>query len=80
MQALSDDEIKRRLSSNLPKLRGELSLSEIARRCETYPTAIKEVEDGVRMPGVGMLTRICEAIGCTIDEILRPSKNSKKSA
>ena len=75
---LTDDEAKRRISQNLRRLRGELSLAEVARRAQSYPTTIKEIEDGSRMPGVGLLTRIADVFGVTVDDLLRSTR--KKSA
>lgn len=77
---VSDEEALRRISSNLRRLRGELSYGEIARRCDTYPTAIKRIEDGDNMPGVGLLTRIAAAVEVDLSEFLKPVKKTAKSA
>lgn len=77
---MSDDETKRRLSANLRRLRGDLSLAEIARRADSYTTTIKEIEDGTRMPGVGLLTRIAAVFGVSIDDFLKSPRHSRKSA
>ena len=77
---VSDEEALRRIAHNLRRLRGEASLSEIARRCDTYPTAIKRIEDGENMPGVGLLTRIASALGVKFEDFLRPVKKTSKSA
>lgn len=76
---MSDNETKQRIAANLKRLRGEVSLAEVARRAKSYPTTIKEIEDGVRMPGVGLLTRIADAFNVGVDEFLknnRPPRNS----
>ena len=77
---VDDKEALRRISNNLRRLRGDVSLSEIARRCKTYPTAIKRIEDGENMPGVGLLTRIAASIHAPFDEFLKPVRKKPKSA
>lgn len=78
---MSDNEAKKRIATNLRRLRGELSYSEIARRAGTYPMAIQRIEKGDSMPGVGLLSRIAEALNCSIEEFLKlPSGKSKQSA
>lgn len=77
---VSDEEALKRIAYNLKRLRGDLSYGEIARRCDTYPTAIKRIEDGANMPGVGLLTRIAVALGVQFDEFLIPIRKTKKSA
>jgi transcriptional regulator with XRE-family HTH domain len=80
MSTVSDDEAKQRIAANLRRYRGELSLAEVARRADSFPTTIKEIEDGVRMPGVGLLTRIAAVFGATVDDFLKKPKSSQKSA
>lgn len=74
---MTDQETLRRLASNLRYYRGDTSLAEIARRCETYPTAIKRIEDGESMPGLGLTTRLATALGITVDELLAPTSQRK---
>lgn len=74
---MDDQKTKQLISSNLRRIRGDLSLAEVARRASSYPTTIKEIEDGVRMPGVGLLTRIAEALGVSIEEFLKKSEKVK---
>lgn len=75
---MTDQETLKRISRSLRNLRGDLSLAEVARRAGSYPTTIKEIEEGVRMPGVGLLTRIAEALDSNVSEILS-GKAQKKS-
>lgn len=72
MQPMTDTEALDRISRNLRQRRNELgiSLAEVSRRAGTYPTTIKQVEDGERMPGAGLLTRIADAIGMTVTDML----------
>lgn len=77
---MSDTETKQRIAANLRRLRGDRSLAEIARRAGSYATTIKEIEDGVRMPGVGLLTRIADVFNVGVDEFLKTSRSSKKTA
>lgn len=75
MIAVSDEQAKQLIANNLKRLRGDVSYSEIARRAGTYPMAIQRIEKGDSMPGVGLLTRIAEALGCGVNEFLQ--KTSK---
>jgi len=68
---VSDQETKQRISANLRKYRGDLSLAEVARRAKSYPTTIKEIEEGQRMPGVGLLTRIAAVFGVSVEDFLQ---------
>lgn len=74
---MSDNETKLVLGTNLKKYRGDMSFAELGRRCGTCATAIKEIEEGKRMPGVGLLTRIADALDIAVDSLLR--HNSQKS-
>lgn len=74
---MSDSETKMVLGMNLKRLRGDISFAELGRRCGTCATAIKEIEEGKRMPGVGLLTRIAEALDVAVDSLLE--HNQKKS-
>jgi len=74
MITLSDQEAKKIIAVNLKRLRGELSYSEIARRAGTYPMAIQRIEKGDSMPGVGLLTRIADALNCKVDDFLKPTE------
>jgi transcriptional regulator with XRE-family HTH domain len=80
MPAVSDDETKERISANLKHYRGNLSLAEVARRADSFPTTIKEIEDGERMPGVGLLTRIAAAFDLTVEDFLKKPPRPKKTA
>lgn len=55
------------------------SLSELARQIDDYPASVKRIEDGVSMPGLGLSTRIAEALDVTIDELLAPQPSGKKN-
>lgn len=77
---MTDEQTKACIAANLKRLRGSLSLAEVARRSDSFPTTIKEIEEGVRMPGVGLLTRIAAAFGVTVDEFLRNPTKPKKTA
>lgn len=80
MPEVKDDETLDVISQNLRRLRGDLSYSEIGRRAETNASAISKIEKGEHMPGVGLLTRIADALGCTVNDLLKNPKKSLKSA
>ena len=78
---MSDSEAKKRIAVNLRRLRGESSYSEIARRAGTYPMAIQRIEKGDSMPGVGLLSRIADALNCSVEEFLKvPPEKNKQTA
>lgn len=82
MATVSDDATKACIAANLARLCAERSwsLNEVARRCDSYPTTIKEIRDGSRMPGVGLLTRIADAFEVNVGEFLKKCPPPKKSA
>lgn len=75
MQTVSDDEARKIVAANLRRLRGDRSLSEVGRMAETSAGAIRDIEHGTRMPGIGLLTRLADAFGVGLEEFLkRPRK------
>lgn len=81
MPTVSDNETKLVLGRNLKRLRGDISFAELGRRCGTCATAIKEIEEGKRMPGVGLLTRIADALDVAVDSLLSHNpKNSRRAS
>ena len=50
------------------------SMSQLARAINTYPATIERIENEKNMPGVGLLTRIAEALGVKIDDLLLDPK------
>ena len=77
---MTDTQTLKILGGNIRRLREarEWSLSELARQIDDYPSNVKRIEDGVSMPGLGLSTRIAEALDVTIDELLTPQALGKK--
>ena len=50
-----------------------LSKRELARRAETFPAAIVEIESGRRSPTVDTVTYLVEACGFSLEVSLKPS-------
>jgi ribosome-binding protein aMBF1 (putative translation factor) len=75
MKAMTDQEALRRLARNLKFLREEagLSMGALARKIETYPANIKRIEDEENMPGIGLCTRLAEALGVELENLLAKS-------
>ena len=69
---MTDEEARERVAHNLKRLRGERSYHEIARECQTSAGAIRNIELGNRMPGIGLMTRLAESLDVPIDELLKP--------
>jgi transcriptional regulator with XRE-family HTH domain len=84
MQAVTDEQAKFHIASNLLRLRGDKSYSQIARECSTdehtvYPAQIEKIEKAKHMPGVGLLSRIAEVLGVSVDAMLAPpSRGDRK--
>lgn len=80
MAALSNDKMLARLAKNLPRLRraAGLTLAEVGRRADSNATAIKEIEEGRRMPGAALLTRIAAVYGETFDGIVSPRVDGRR--
>ena len=72
MQAVSDDQARKIIARNVRRLRGDRSLSEIGRECETSAGAIQSIENGDRMPGAGLLTRLAKCFSVTLDDLVYP--------
>lgn len=77
MQAVTDEQAKLNIAANLRRLRGDKSYSQIARECSTddhmvYPSQIEKIEKAKHMPGVGLLSRIAEVLGVSVDAMLYP--------
>lgn len=73
---MTDQQALRRISRNLRQFREEqgLSMSALARAIGGFPSAIQRIEDGNNMPGVGLLTRLAEALGKSMDDFLEEPK------
>ena len=77
---MTDTQTLKILGGNIRRLREarEWSLSELARQIDDYPASVKRIEDGMSMPGLGLSTRIAEALDVTIDELLTPQASREK--
>lgn len=67
---LTDEQAMANIAANVRRLRGERSLSWLAREAGTYPINITRVENGENLPGAGLLARLAEALGTTTDALL----------
>jgi transcriptional regulator with XRE-family HTH domain len=77
---VSDEKALENIAENLRRLRGERSLSEVARGCDSYPANIQRIEREENMPGAGLLTRIAAYFGVSVEEMLAsPTKGKKLS-
>lgn len=79
---ISDRQAEENIVANLRRLRGDRSYSEIARQCGTYPINISRIENGLHFPQPGLLSRLAETLGVTVDELInsQPDKKSRKSS
>lgn len=79
---MTDKQAMRRIAVNVKRLRTQkgLSMGQLARLIDDYPPAIKRIEDEQNMPGVGLLTRIAEALGVTVNDLLEAPEQSLANA
>jgi transcriptional regulator with XRE-family HTH domain len=77
MQVVSDEDALKNIARNMARLRGEKSYSDIARQVGTFPANISKIEKGEHMPGAALLSRIAEALGVTVDHLLRNGTDRK---
>jgi transcriptional regulator with XRE-family HTH domain len=84
MSTVSDDETKKNIAVNLRRLLGSRKISQngLANLIEESPTRINQYAQGKKMPGAGVLTRIAEKLGVTIDDIVSPpsSRHRRKNS
>lgn len=76
MQDVTDIEATEVVAINLRRLRGEMSYSELGRLAHTSAGAIRDIEIGERMPGIGLLTRIADALKKPVSEFLKKPRRS----
>lgn len=77
MSTVTDEKALEVIARNMIKMRGKLSYSEIGRRAGTTAAAISRIEKREHMPGVGLLTRIADALGCQVEDLLKNSQSRK---
>lgn len=78
-----DTETLKRISHNVSRLLAEREWTQAQLAAETEETEmnISRVVRGRNMPGAGLLSRIAEAFGVAVDDLLKPtSRFSKKTA
>lgn len=82
MTSMTDKQALRRIAQNVKRLREEKgwSMGRLAREIKDYPATIKRIEDEENMPGVGLLTRLAEALQVTMNDLLADPKNSLANA
>lgn len=76
---MTDQQALRRIAKNLRRFREEagLSMGGLARLMNDYPATIQRIEEARTMPGVGLLTRLAEPLGKTLDDFLEEVPSSK---
>lgn len=69
---LTDKQVLANVGANVRRLRGERSLSWLAEQVGTYPINISRIENATNMPNIGILYRIAETLGTSVDALLSP--------
>lgn len=75
---MSDNEARAVVAYNLCRLRGDRSYLSLAKECETSAGAIRNIELGDRMPGVGLLTRLAKALEVDLAEFVKPIPRTRR--
>jgi len=56
-------------------------MAALAKLIEDYPASIERIENEKHMPGVGLLSRIAEALGVGVDDLLKaPAQNLSRAS
>jgi transcriptional regulator with XRE-family HTH domain len=79
---VTDKQALHRIAVNLRRLRESkgLSMNALARAIDDYPATISRVEDEQHTPGIGVITRIADALGVTVNDLLEEPSRQKLSA
>lgn len=78
---MTDEETKKNIGINIRRYRGDMSLGALARASDATTIQVSRIERGMHMPGVGLLTRIAEALGVTANDLLEfPHKRHRRRA
>ncbi len=77
---MTDNEAQLTIAYNVRKFRGKRSLSEIGRLAHTSAGAVNDIEQNGRMPGAGLISRLADALGVGIEDLLKKMRKSKQSA
>lgn len=73
---VSDKEALSNIAANVAALRGERSRYWLAKATGTYTINITRIENGDHMPGAGLLSRLAEALGVTIETLLKKPRRA----
>ena len=81
---ITDQEALANIAEIVRQLRNGKSYSQLARECtvdedRAYPATIERIEKGINMPGAGLLARLAEALGVTVDALISPPSKKKLS-
>ena len=81
MQMITDKEVSQAISRNVARLRGARSKYWLAKQAQTTTIHVSRIERGLRVPGPGMLSRLAQALGVTVDTLLEaPKKKVQKGS
>jgi transcriptional regulator with XRE-family HTH domain len=78
MPAVTDENALKHIAANVARLRGDRSLYWLAKEADTYPSNIQRIERGETMPGAGLLSRIADALGVSMQALVDPPRNKHR--
>jgi transcriptional regulator with XRE-family HTH domain len=76
---VSDDEARDNIAANVARLRGDRSKYWLAKQAGTHTINITRIENGDHAPGPGLLTRLAEALGVSVDTLLRKPNRTRRA-
>jgi len=84
MKLLTDEQIKSNIAANARRLLAtrKWTQKELSEAADVPQMTVSVIVRGSHMPGVGILSRIAEALDVTIDRLIAdpPGNNSRRSA
>ena len=78
---MTDDQAKAAFAANVQRelnVRGK-NVRWLMQQIDEYPNRIYPAVKGKAMPGAGLLTRVANAFGVTVDDLLKPSEEISKN-
>lgn len=78
---ITDDELKANISENLNRILDQHGMSRyvLSKKTGESEQTIKNVADGLHVPRSGILARIAEAVGVSVDDLIKHPKPIRKS-
>lgn len=79
---MTDEKVKTVFAKNMSKLMADMGISqaELSRKTGESEARLSSYRNGQKIPGIGVATRIADALGTSLDILLAAKKKNKKTA